>query len=274
MDATQCRILLVDDDSDCLGEYAEAVSSLGYLCETATDAREALRLITDDQTIGIVITDVQMPAMDGITFLDELASRFAPLRPIVPIVITGFGSMDCAVQAMRFNAVDFLSKPVSLTDLAASLRRALARWGQMTRQMMPQFAAESSLPPVDQADAKGEVPSKESLIESVRSIIRRRQRRSDFLDSELFADPSWDILLDLTRAKLDGQQVSVSSVCIAASVPMSTALRWVRQMVDAGLLRRWTDPKDRRRDLIALTDTTAGHMGEYLGAVHAMLQKI
>lgn len=267
MDATQCRILLVDDDSDCLGEYAEAVSSLGYLCETATDAREALRLITDDQTIGIVITDVQMPAMDGITFLDELASRFAPLRPIVPIVITGFGSMDCAVQAMRFNAVDFLSKPVSLTDLAASLRRALARWGQMTRQMMPQFAAESSLPPVDQADAKGEVPSKESLIESVRSIIRRRQRRSDFLDSELFADPSWDILLDLTLAKLEGEAVPVSSACAAAQVPYTTALRYVKQLVDTGLVFRWKDPTDQRRVLLELEDRTFDAMTRYLVAI-------
>ena len=80
--------------------------------------------------------------------------------------------------------------------------------------------------------------------------------------------------LDLSRAKLEGQQVSVSSVCIAASVPMSTALRWVRQMTDAGLLRRWTDPKDRRRDLIALTDATAGHMREYLSQAHAILQKL
>lgn len=55
---------------------------------------------------------------------------------------------------------------------------------------------------------------------------------------------------------------------------MSTALRWVRQMTEAGLLRRWTDPKDRRRDLIALTDSTAAHMRDYLSAVHAMIQKI
>lgn len=65
--------------------------------------------------------------------------------------------------------------------------------------------------------------------------------------------------------------MSVSSVCIAASVPMSTALRWVKQMTDANLLRRWTDPKDRRRDLIALTEPTADRMREYLAMVHKSL---
>ena len=247
------------------------VSSLGYQCETATDAREALRLMAEDPSIGIVITDVQMPAMDGITFLDELGSRFATIRPVVPIVITGFGSMDCAVQAMRFNAVDFLSKPVSSADLAASLRRASARWSHMALQSNQGRFATEAMPPAAQlpagADAKGEVPSKESLIESVRSIIRRRQRRSDFLDSELFADPSWDILLDLTLAKLEDEAVPVSSACAAAQVPYTTALRYVKQLVDTGLVFRWKDPTDQRRVLLELEDHTFDAMIRYMMAI-------
>jgi hypothetical protein len=109
---------------------------------------------------------------------------------------------------------------------------------------------------------------------TLRVMIGSRALRGRYFPGELFADPAWDILLDLTRAALERQQVSVSSVCIAASVPMSTALRWVRQMTEAGLLRRWTDPKDRRRDLIALTDETAAHMRNYLSSVHAQLRKV
>ena len=117
-------------------------------------------------------------------------------------------------------------------------------------------------------------PTDQQIGTTLRAIINIRGLRTRYFPSQIFADPAWDILLDLTRAKLDGQQVSVSSVCIAASVPMSTALRWVKQMTDAGLLLRWTDPKDRRRDLIALTETTAGHMRDYLAVVHKTLRAL
>jgi hypothetical protein len=112
------------------------------------------------------------------------------------------------------------------------------------------------------------LPSDQEIAATLRAIIGARGLRNRFFPGQIFADPAWDILLDLTRAKLEGQQVSVSSVCIAASVPMSTALRWVKQMTDSSLLRRWTDPNDRRRDLIALTDVTADRMREYLALVH------
>lgn len=269
-DLALCRVLLVDDDADCLGEYAEAVTSLGYQCVTASDAREALRLIAEDATIGIVITDVQMPAMDGITFLDELASRFATTRVIVPIVVTGFGSMDCAVQAMRFNAVDFLSKPVSSMDIAASLRRASARWAQMAMQLQQTQLAAQGQPagktPAP-ADLAGDVPTKEAMVAQIRSIIRKRQRRTDFLDAELFADPSWDILLDLTLAKLEGAAVPVSSACAAAQVPYTTALRYVKQLVDTGLVFRWKDPTDQRRVLLEIEDRTLDAMTRYVMAI-------
>jgi DNA-binding MarR family transcriptional regulator len=114
----------------------------------------------------------------------------------------------------------------------------------------------------------------EEISTTLRTIIASRGLRNRFFPNEMFADPAWDILLDLARADADSQQVSVSSACIAASVPMSTALRWVRLMTEAGLLNRWTDPKDRRRDLIALTDKTASSMRDYLAAVHMMLKKV
>jgi hypothetical protein len=62
---------------------------------------------------------------------------------------------------------------------------------------------------------------------SVREIIKKRRLRERFFGAELFADPAWDILLDLKAAGLEGQNVSVSSLCIAAAVPPTTALRWV-----------------------------------------------
>ena len=78
--------------------------------------------------------------------------------------------------------------------------------------------------------------------------------RLRYFDGSLFADPAWDILLDLAAARAERQQVSVTSLCIAAGVPATTALRWIGQMVEAGLLVRLSDPHDRRRAYIALAD--------------------
>lgn len=97
----------------------------------------------------------------------------------------------------------------------------------------------------------------------VRRIIRQRQMRARFFDAELFADPAWDILLDLTAARAEHARVSVTSLCIASGVPPTTALRWIRQMTDAGLLERVDDESDRRRAFIGLTDRAAEAMARY-----------
>ncbi|MFN6933711.1 MAG: winged helix DNA-binding protein, partial [Tsuneonella sp.] len=87
--------------------------------------------------------------------------------------------------------------------------------------------------------------------------------RADFLGGELFADPAWDILLDLTAARAEHSRVSVTSLCIASAVPPTTALRWITQMTDAGLLQRVEDETDRRRAFIELSDKAAEAMARY-----------
>ncbi|MDE2561893.1 MAG: winged helix DNA-binding protein [Sphingomonadales bacterium] len=101
----------------------------------------------------------------------------------------------------------------------------------------------------------------------VRRVIRQRQLRARFLDGDLFADPAWDILLDLTAARVEHVRVSVTSLCIASGVPPTTALRWIGQMTDAGLLQRDEDETDRRRAFIALTDKAADAMARYFAEV-------
>lgn len=97
----------------------------------------------------------------------------------------------------------------------------------------------------------------------VRRIIRQRQLRGRFMDGDLFADPAWDMLLDLTAARIEGKRVSVTSLCIAAGVPPTTALRWLGQLVDAGLFVRVSDATDKRRVFIALSDKAAAAMARY-----------
>lgn len=97
----------------------------------------------------------------------------------------------------------------------------------------------------------------------VRRMIRQRQLRARFFDGGMFSDPAWDILLDLTAARGEKARVSVTSLCIASGAPATTALRWIGQMVEAGLLARIGDEADRRRAFITLTDTAADGMARY-----------
>lgn len=97
----------------------------------------------------------------------------------------------------------------------------------------------------------------------IQRIIRQRRLRARYFEAELFADPAWDILLDLTAARAEHRRVSVTSLCIAAAVPATTALRWIQQMTAMGILVRRSDPEDKRRAFIELSDSVADAMARY-----------
>jgi DNA-binding MarR family transcriptional regulator len=106
----------------------------------------------------------------------------------------------------------------------------------------------------------------------IRQMIANRQARTRFFDPELFGDPAWDMLLDLAAAHGERAQVSVTSLCIAAGVPATTALRWLSQMVESGIFIRVPDPADKRRAFIALSDKAIGAMAGYFASLRTPLE--
>jgi hypothetical protein len=108
----------------------------------------------------------------------------------------------------------------------------------------------------------------------VRAIIRARRLRDQYFPAELFADPAWDILLDPFAAQLEKRSVAVSSLCIAAAVPATTALRWIKTLTDIGLLIRTADPQDGRRVYIELAPKTAEGVGACLKAAQRISPSI
>ena len=276
-------VLVVDPDRACIDHCAKMLDDLRYAHRCVTSPGDALEQLSLDSSIQIVMTGLDMPSLDGFVLIEEARSRLGSQRPLAAILLASTITTDLAIRAMHIEAVDILSKPLGLDSYSAALRRAMryldgrrAQIGDGEISAVSRRIAQLASMLENQAGntQTNEAVGDKEIAATLRLIIGSRGQRARFFPSQFFADPAWDILLDLTRARLDGQQVSVSSVCIAASVPMSTALRWVRQMTEAGLLRRWTDPKDRRRDLIALTDQTAQRMWEYLAVVHAMLKKV
>ena len=102
---------------------------------------------------------------------------------------------------------------------------------------------------------------------TIRAMIRARRLREQYFRGGLFADPAWDMLLDLMAARIEKERVAVSSLCIAAAVPATTALRWIKALTDRGLFVRAADPQDGRRVYIELSDDTARALAAYLRAL-------
>src|SRR4029453_878080 len=91
--------------------------------------------------------------------------------------------------------------------------------------------------------------------------------RTRYFEEELFADPAWDMLLDLLQAEIAQHRVPVSSLCIAPAVPAPTGLRWIKTMTDAGLFKRRADPHDGRRVFVELAPLASDAMRRYFGEV-------
>lgn len=100
-----------------------------------------------------------------------------------------------------------------------------------------------------------------------RMLLDLYNARMKLFPSGLFADPAWEMLLDLTHARLAGKRVSVSSLCIAAHVPATTALRRIGDLVKSGLVTRIKDENDGRRVFVELTEEGLARMNLYFEAV-------
>jgi len=119
-DKREPRVLVVDDDRTLCEALAEGLGSRGFEVAWRTSADEALPLATSED-FDVVLTDLNMRGTGGL----ELCQRIVASRPDLPVLLlTGFGSFDTAVAAIRAGAYDFISKPVKLDVLALALQRA------------------------------------------------------------------------------------------------------------------------------------------------------
>jgi DNA-binding NtrC family response regulator len=117
----QSRVMVVDDDADTLTLLREVVTKEGYQVETAEDAETALQRLGEWQP-DLVITDIHMPGMDGLALLAAVREK-AP--DILVILLTAYGSLKTAVDAIKSGAFDYLSKPFVVDDIRLVVRRAL-----------------------------------------------------------------------------------------------------------------------------------------------------
>lgn len=116
-------ILVLDDDAQMRAALTEAIQRLGYeavVCATGGDAVGKLRR----SEFALVVTDMKMPKMDGLSFLREVRRRNSSM-PV--LVITGFGTVENAVESMKEGAVDYLMKPFSFDALQRTIQSVMVR---------------------------------------------------------------------------------------------------------------------------------------------------
>lgn len=273
-------VLVVEDDPVTLENYAELLQRSGIAHRTSSSGSEGLSILDDDPTIDVIVTDLMLPDIDGLGVLNSLRPLLAGRPWIQAIVVTGHPSLETAIQALRLEAVDFLTKPVAPSDLIAAVQRARARAFSMRfrdnklsrsasagRSAMDQSQVVKTLAANDSITAAGEPPATPLTPEHLRRIIKARALRSRMFDASLFSDPAWDMLLDLMLAHLSGKKVYVTSLCIAAGVPIATAFRRIEDLASKGLVTKTRDSKDTRRVFVELTDAGTQKMASYFGAV-------
>ena len=121
VDRSKIKILVVDDERGLCAGIQEALKREGYVVDAANDAPTALKLISD-QLYNLVVTDMKMPDISGLQLLREAKQKS---RDTMFILMTAYGTVESAVEAMKEGAYDYLSKPLDMQRLRALVLKAL-----------------------------------------------------------------------------------------------------------------------------------------------------
>ncbi len=101
-------------------------------------------------------------------------------------------------------------------------------------------------------------------VAAARRMVRERLRRAQFFRADLFADPAWDMMLDIFLAEAEGRETPVMNLCLSSQVPETTTLRWVKTLEYQGIFVRQKDEHDQRRVLVRLSPAASKAMASYL----------
>lgn len=121
MDVAKETILVVDDEEDLRQAIVEILTVDGFDVHSAASAEDALEMLSQTP-FDVLITDNNLPGKQGVELLEETLARYPET---VGIVITGYGTIETAVQAIKKGAYDYLTKPFKLVELSIMVRKGL-----------------------------------------------------------------------------------------------------------------------------------------------------
>lgn len=283
-------------ESDAASTPADAIDLAGGRIVRHSDWTAATQELAQPMRIDLLVIEavgVDDAVLEtALPLLDRLAAR-QHARIVATI---GAGQIDLVTRHLFGRHVQLLCDP-TLTDRVAALAIAggvrldrhvgeigqdaqalrlrrlneeVARIAETLARLTRDDAGLGERPTSSLGDRRfgyGAPPSDDGIgPQDLRQAIRARRLRGQFFEQTLLEDPAWDMLLDLYAAELERAQVSVSSLCIAAAVAPTTALRWIAKMTEAGLLERHPDPFDRRRAFMALSTIARDGLRGYFAA--------
>ena len=117
------KILIVDDEQNILLYLSEALEDEGYAIDTKNNGKEAISLV-DKEEFDLLLVDLKLKDIDGLQVMREAKIRWPD---IAVIMLTGHGSLESAMEAIKYGASDYLLKPTSVEDLKDSIRRGLEK---------------------------------------------------------------------------------------------------------------------------------------------------
>lgn len=123
------KLLLIDDDVNCLEGLTSALEPAGYICGAFTNPEEAVENFRQKQ-YDVVITDMKMPGMNGIQVLKETRSLCPNTRVII---VTGFGDVETAIAAVNNGAYAFFGKPIDIDELMDTLEKIEGEIGEQEK---------------------------------------------------------------------------------------------------------------------------------------------
>lgn len=275
-------MLVLDDDSTLLTLLAESLTAAGFRCLVAKSPTTALRICGEYSGIKVIVSDVFMPHMNGLEFINALRSNGHHASIPQVLFLTGHPSMQTAIDALRLGASDFLTKPVRPRELIEAVQRALRR-AMLPQSNSPLFpcndiahlAQQASLlaerlrhmasPPnvmTEIATLSSEPALSDTSLLDILGVFRELQSR---LSGGKLDDIAWDLLLELARAKLQDQTLSVSDLMILQTNASSTTiLRRINKLDDLGYVQKLQDPADGRRDFVVLTPSGSDLIDRFL----------
>ena len=120
------RILLVDDEENARIGLSRLLSNEGFLVDCVSNGFEALSYLRQ-QEVNLIITDINMPEMNGISFLKELNKSFPQSNVIM---ITAYGGVESYIEAMNLGAFEYINKPVKIDELKSILKKIFKETSQ------------------------------------------------------------------------------------------------------------------------------------------------
>jgi DNA-binding response OmpR family regulator len=208
-------ILVVDDEAAVCISLKGVLSREGYRCFSATDGHAAIEIL-EQRAVHLVLVDLHMPMMNGLELLHIIHQRWPNT---VTMVLTGFGTLDSAVVALRNGAHDYLLKPSTPENIKASVRKGLSKRRKAARRRHLLTRIEASVRELTATSDPGATPTppepasphQETQLEADGLVIDLRQHRVSYQGQEVPLTPiEYNTLVALVRAR--GRVQSYASI--------------------------------------------------------------